>query len=1090
MDRSPPETEGVLTAKPNGRRNTVQPFGNRRPSRKSSGNPESKENSITSDVDVAARTIPRPTYRQSDSLIARSSVSPSPSSRVDRSTTIFGTPRHSRDTRIPRPKTTVPVTNKHPQDITRKQDQSPESPMRQPMSLNAAFKRAQEQTAAEANSDSDNTVDLRQAFNMANAEFNDIQGIDGSPSPAPRSFRRELYNTAPSKNGVGRKDNDLNKHLQQFDRNHQLASDGGPLNGLFRKNHVGSKVSETGRALAKKVSDSSLGSSLGGSPERQRPDVRTASPKKQENIKLDRTSAGRVPVVGTHTGGVDADIPVPSIEYEFASGDQPSPDFQPANLSPEKSMNWHLDADFTAGDLQFSASPRVTIGKPRSDSRNKSDDGHAPNSTPAYRRSNDRLSQIQKREAEAARTTFPEDTSASKQMNHKLDEIRAREMEALSRRAVASSRLDEIRIRNSEPRSESPETRKDPEMKSSTEESAGFKAELRDALKHYPDLESRGEPIHDTPVVVFRNLSDRTLEDGNQDRGKQNEDKREALSRSDSHDLLRRLARATSSSPGEQSGRTEQAKTAPSPEKPIIKQLSEACNLNRSPLPQEERRARNLEVKNSRDRLTVGFADLMRIPSSDSIQEKRTSKPTSEVDPTDRIEAELNLFAPMDNYSEKGSIRAPSPIPSEPIDEETPRPVKINPLTQPTPRVTGAYVDTPATVRVKGKEADFETTDIPALAPEVVPTAQSRNPSLSPTKRFMNPSATGRAKSLRRLGPRSSSVPTASRRGKSSSRRQRPLTNTARPPTVREDILAILRANDIDDSTLENLDSILADREVDDHDLKQMVNDSVLKVEDDLDMKFSEMTDRERELEAYDRMSKSLKTGLLGIRSAKKGIERLEDKVIHNDRKDERLHPGTVPSTKPVPQSSRSPDEAAPVLIPVPRLFRKDPKFKLTRFGTFAICAIIWYALELAFCFLYAGPEYACTPNIPCDWSPNEPYFPYTMPFMLDEWATGGKGRAFAWWVGEEVGDAWADVSDWATNTDFTLSDQRYMDVWQRKRHIRRLRKHELIPKWTAPPGYKARYPEWQAAKAAKDAAQDLGLDEEDETMSADEIVR
>jgi hypothetical protein len=340
---------------------------------------------------------------------------------------------------------------------------------------------------------------------------------------------------------------------------------------------------------------------------------------------------------------------------------------------------------------------------------------------------------------------------------------------------------------------------------------------------------------------------------------------------------------------------------------------------------------------------------------------------------------------------------------------------------------------------------------------------------------------------LKRSGPRSSSVPTASRRSRSSSRRRRPLINTARPPTVKEDIIAILRANNIDDSTLENLDSILADHDDDDLELKQMVNETVLKVEGDLDAKFSEMSDRERELEAYDRMSKSLQTGLLGIRSAKKGIERLEDKVTQNGGKDDQLHrPRAVPSVKP-PQEPSLVSDDAPVVISIPRLYRRKPKFKLTTLGIVTICAVVWYVIECTFCFLYAGPEYICTPSIPCDWSPNEPYFPYTMPFMLDEWATGGKGRAFALRAGEEIGDMLAEVSDWVTNTDFTQYDELYMNGWQRKRHRRRLLKHGLIPKWREPPGYTARFPEWQAAKAARELAEEFG---EDETMSGDEIVR
>ncbi|KAI0913264.1 hypothetical protein F4823DRAFT_88110 [Ustulina deusta] len=1091
MDRHPTETGGALATKPNGRKNNTQPVGNRRLSRKSWGNPESKENSVTSDTDGGVRAIPRPTqtrirgHRQSDSLIEHRFASPSPRIRVDRSTAIFGTPRQSRNTRIPRPATAGPITDNHRRDVLEYPDRSLDSssnhpsPMRQPMDLKAAFKRAQEQAAAEASSDPDNTIDLQQAFNMANAEFDAIRGIDGSPSPAPRSFRRESRSTIPTKNNVDTRNRDLNKHLEWFDRNHQLAGGDSPLDGLFTKNGTGPAASGTGHTLPQKTNDGGLG----GNRERQRPDTQSISSRDQGNIEEHGTLVGKLPAASAYSGRAGVDIPVPSIEYESASDDRPSPDFQPTNISPEKSMGWHLDADFTAGDLQFSESPRITIGKQSSEPIPQPD-------VPVSRRNNDKLNQIHQREVEAARTTFPEEPV--KQMNNKLEEVRAREIEASSRRALASSRLDEIRIRNSEPRSESPEAHKDSYKKPLEEGLANFDNEPQGALKPSSNPESRGEPIRDTPVVVFKKSSGRILgasdEDRIQERIQENNDKCGAISRSDSHDLLRRLARATSSSPREDQKGAEKDTDAPIIEKTDIKQVSEARSLNHSPLRQEEGRARNLEVKNSRDRPTVGFADLMRIPSSDSVAEKRTSMPTSEADPTDRIAAELNLFAPLDNYSEKGSIRAPSPVPSEPIDEKTPRPPKIDPLTQATPRVIGAYVDTPATVRVKEEEGHVKSGEKPLVAPELTSTAQSQTSRLSPSKRTMNASATSRERSLKRSGTRSSSAPTTSRRSRSSSRRRRPLINTARPPTVRDDIIAILRANSIDDSTLENLDSILADHEVDDLELKQMVNDSVLKVEDDLDVKFSEMSDRERELEAYDRMSKSLQTGLLGIRSAKKGIERLEDKVTHHsatdDQPDSKAVSGSRPSSQPPLQ-----DAAAPVLLSVPRLYRKDPKFKLTSLGIVTICAIVWYALECAFCFLYAGPEYLCTPTIPCDWSPNEPYFPYTMPFMLDEWATGGKGRALALRAGEEVGDMLADISDWVTNTDFTQFDERYMNAWQRKRHRRRLRKHALIPKWTEPPGYKAHYAEWQVAKAAREWAQELGL-EEDETMSADEIVR
>lgn len=109
---------------------------------------------------------------------------------------------------------------------------------------------------------------------------------------------------------------------------------------------------------------------------------------------------------------------------------------------------------------------------------------------------------------------------------------------------------------------------------------------------------------------------------------------------------------------------------------------------------------------------------------------------------------------------------------------------------------------------------------------------------------------------------------------------------------------------------------------------------------------------------------------------------------------------------------------------------------------------------------------------------------------MLDEWATGGKGRALAWRAGEEMGDVVAEITDWAMQRDFTQFDEKFMNVWERKRHRRRLRKHGLIPKWVAPPDYRPRFPQWNAARLATEAIEEDEYDEEDETIGADEMIR
>ncbi|KAI0889328.1 uncharacterized protein GGS22DRAFT_153653 [Annulohypoxylon maeteangense] len=672
-------------------------------------------------------------------------------------------------------------------------------------------------------------------------------------------------------------------------------------------------------------------------------------------------------------------------------------------------------------------------------------------------------------------------------------------MDALSRRAMATSRLDEIRLKNSEAREESPEAGR-----------SSNKEELRDSppklnklngaptkpLEDQLESKMKDEQAVNTPAIVLRSTSEQKLNEPPKERtnASKTEDSRNQsqLSRNDSQDLLSRLARATSASPSSEKVEQRVVSEEPRPlEKPDNRENS------RSRLAREERRSRNLEVKNlevksSRERPTVGFAGLRPSSSSDSIQEKRSSLHGSEVDPMDRIEAELRLFAPLDNYSEKGSVRAPSPDPSEPAEEETPRVTKIDPLTQPTPRVTGAYVETPATIRVKQENHldDKKVADAPDRISDSIPelrTKDSSQPSNSDSVKQENDDTT--ALRRRTSVPRSSSAPSTSRRTRSASRRRqplRPVINTAKPPTVKDDIRAILRMNQIDDSTLEDFDSILANQDIDDEELQKMVDDTIDNI--DMDTQLPDLSERDRELQIYDRMSKSLRTGLLGIQSAKKGIERLEDRVTHTELKAEqaRTDQNTSKSKSEVhayaPASSNS---SAPVMLALPALYRRSPKLRPTKFGVLALTMFIWYILESIFCFLYVA-QYDCTPEIPCDWSPNEPYFPYAMPFMLDEWATGGKGRALTWKAGEEIGDIYAEVSDWVTKRDFTQLDEKFMNVWERKRHRRRLRKHGLIPKWVAPPDYKPRFPQWNAARLAMEATEDE-YDGEDETMGADE---
>ena len=108
------------------------------------------------------------------------------------------------------------------------------------------------------------------------------------------------------------------------------------------------------------------------------------------------------------------------------------------------------------------------------------------------------------------------------------------------------------------------------------------------------------------------------------------------------------------------------------------------------------------------------------------------------------------------------------------------------------------------------------------------------------------------------------------------------------------------------------------------------------------------------------------------------------------------------------------------------------------------------------------------------------------MPYMLDEWATGGRGRVVAWRVGEDVGDLVAELADWATGHDFTEDDEMFMDVWQRRRHWRRLRKHDRISKWIEPPEYKEKFKKWRAAFRARERAWENGEEWSEDFMGSD----
>ncbi|KAH6648422.1 hypothetical protein BKA67DRAFT_574753 [Truncatella angustata] len=1072
----------LSSARPNGGRGRMPSNSILGHKRTSSGRMESKEN--IDGVDSQFSPFTSPELSEGSGRKIRPTFSPvaRPISAMQRTGNSVPNLRESdspHDTKIPRPNTTAP----NYESLSARG--SPGSPMpasngnarriRQPLGLKAAFKLAEAQDARErsGSSSSNGSIDLKRAFEMANAEANRV--AVGSPSPAPRSYRRRESTDTRSNQYFGSPVNvDLGQRLQQFDQNHQLSNNGGPLDGIFAtKGRTGPNATESTNTLAKKAGNSSSGSTS---------EYRKGSAPSQDG-------AGRNSAERTKWDAVGRNSVLPSIEFaplppvDMGSEDEDllvsSPAARPSNLSPEKSYAWDLDADFTAGDLQVSDSPRIKLG------RNSIATGGSPAAkSPESRKPNEKLSRIRELEHEAANANIPEDESSvgPKRTNPRLDEIRAREMVARSPRAVAESRLEEIRAKNAEARSRSTspeEARRLTSQSLRNHPQSPLLGNISTKANGSPQL---GERISGTPITVFRNSSNDSLE---------SRPREEAISSyppqvsayDDSYDLLRRLALATS--PRQSPKNSPESEERKLPSNTNSTRISVTQNSNGPEVHREELMSKGSRARISRDQLAVGFSGLPKRSSNNSYDDKRQSLVNSETDPLDRIEAEMKLFALGDKDSEKASTRAPSPglsEKSEPIEEETPKQKRIDPLSLPTPRVSGAYVMTPATVKVK-RERDDDWVDVESdnsTPANSIPKQQATGYQGSKVEQEAYELSDKVTKSTGKL-----SAPV--RRPKRRPKQHQPLINTASIPTVKDDLRAILRQHHIDDSTLDDFDGLLDDQDIDAKELEKIVDDTVLKIEED--MKAAGLTDQERELQAYDRMSKSLKTGLLGIRSAKQGIERLEDKVIHSDHTDfdaqidaelQKLSRSTSPST-------HKPFRTESVGITWPKLFSRQPRFRLTPLGILTMAIAIWYVIEATFCSRYVN-HYECPRGMTCDWSPNEPYFPYAAPFMLDEWATGGKGRALVWRIGDAVGDVRSEVSDWLTGHDFTKDEVMYMNIWERKRHRRRLHRRGIYWKWSEPAQFRHKFQAWRNSwKERQRAIEDGEPIWIDESMSADE---
>lgn len=799
--------------------------------------------------------------------------------------------------------------------------------------------------------------------------------------------------------------------------------------------------------------------------------------------------------------GVRRKSPSASPTKPFAEQNSPLNIPRPATAapvrSPDKSYAWQVDEDFTAGDLQVSNSPPVGFG-----------------------RGNTKLEELRKLEA-AAERRYPVESHnfPPQRTNTKLDEILQREREI--ERKYPIPRAEEPTTESigelppaAEQKTAFPSARptkadgeSDPVKKfggytkeapaaawsngfreqrtpwvpySDAQRITGFEVSHQPSSLANPDTKAHsqendfgelgGQRIPDTPVTVYKNAYPKQTGTENNEPQQSSDpsadpNKRPSLAKEDSHDLLRKLARASSKSPS----------PSPTQVKPADK-VQEDDKAAVSSADQEDKQAeradsdkKGFEVNGalrlppaggqhafSLARPTVGFSGISRSASTKSV---RSSQSRVSADPTARIEAEANLFALPDNMSERGSLRAPSPrleIKSDPEAENvdadvTPRPTKVDPSSMPTPQVTGAYVETPAHHKFEQPDVKKDATTFARdfLPPRKKAELRNRDPSTSPrATKSDGYRERARATSLSKL-----------RRSRSLPRYSLPLKNSVKPPTVKEDLRQIHLLNNIEDSTSDDFTDLIISSS-NPEELEKILKDGVTEHDDVDDLTFEE------QLKWYEQRCKSLDTGLASIRQAKKGIERLENQVAHaedpvtavknekSNKKDtagkpnHHAHDPGCPHCIDVQQKT----PMAYLHVPVPRLFHAQSRFRPTLLGFLLLFLSSWYFLENAFYDRW-GRQYVCYRGSPCHYDVDDPEYGYVVPVKLDEWLTGGMIRPHAAHWMEEISDYYADAQDWWTGTDIGDIDWRAIrDPDWRRNHFRRMDKKDLWPEWNPDP--------------------------------------
>lgn len=350
-------------------------------------------------------------------------------------------------------------------------------------------------------------------------------------------------------------DSGSSRYAKDLQRLHGALNSG---KKAFSKARIGDKVGLTIENLQRKGSNDSLGSAFSaGSLSNRGSDPSVNVPKAWgRKAKPGRDWLSRI---NSRSGKLTGDVP-----KRHSSGDQ--------IIAENQKREWAEPIDewiATAAEVPL---PSVE-GSSQTD---LSSQGSTPTTAVQRSTSLDRRKQWEVNDNDFTGRSFQvSDSPPIRIPSGTLDRIREREIESIEKRAVTTSRLGELR-KSSTRRSVGAEEAQGDNSDGLSEVSLQGQASGKSTLQseqldpdqnNTPETTSndRGEAIPDTPIVIYRadsnGIVSSSVKSARQPELKAQKSRRPSHGRKDSHDLLKRLAKATSESPSpaRQSNEPDQA---------------------------------------------------------------------------------------------------------------------------------------------------------------------------------------------------------------------------------------------------------------------------------------------------------------------------------------------------------------------------------------------------------------------------------------------------------------------------------------------------------------------------------------------------